>query len=320
MAIMWNGSLIPNIDPNGAPYSGMLAYFFDAGTTTPRTVYRDSDLGESHDHPVVANASGQFPPVFLPAGDYRLRLSSQAGVTIWDVDGISTPSTGEGGGGGGGDTPVELLARTGDYKFRHDTGSHSGWVRAAGRTIGNASSGAAERANSDCEALFLHLWEKDTTLTVPGGRGANAASDWAASKSITLPDLRLRGLIGMASMGSSTTSIITGSYFDGGENGNILGATVGVGGVTLVIAQMPAHAHGGTTSYDGDHSHGYNDDTLSGGGMVAGGGSFLSAVTNAKTTTTNGAHSHGVNITETGGSAEHLNVQPSAVATCYLKL
>lgn len=320
MAIMWSGSLIPNIDPNGAPYSGMRAYFFDAGTTTPRTVYRDSDLGESHDHPVVANASGQFPAVFLPAGDYRLRLTSQSGVTIWDVDGISTPSTGESGGGGGGDTPIELLFRTGDYKDRHATGSHSGWVRANGRTIGNASSGATERANADCEALFLHLWTQDATLTVSGGRGANAASDWAASKQIALPDMRLRARIGMAGMGNSNSTLIADNTFDNypTEGGNDLGATVGAGAVTLTTGQLPPHAHTGTALTAGAHAHGVTEPAL---GAFPGGAGFSAYVsTGSANTTTAGAHDHTLSINNTGNGEAHRNVQPSAVVTVYIKL
>ena len=55
---------------------------------------------------------------------------------------------------------------------------HSGWVRANGRTIGSVTSGGTERANADSEALFLYLWAADASLSVSGGRGANAADDW----------------------------------------------------------------------------------------------------------------------------------------------
>lgn len=319
MAIMWNGSLIPWLDPNGAPYSGAKAYFFDAGTTTPRTVYRDSDLGQSHDHPVVANASGMFPAIFLPSGDYRLRLTDANGVTLWDIDGISTPSTGDSGGGGGGDTPIELLARTGDYKFRHDTGSHSGWVRAAGRTIGNASSGAAERANADCEALFLHLWSIDPTLVVSGGRGANAASDWAASKTIALPDIRLRGLIGMASMGNTVSNLIAATAFDNSENGDTLGATVGAGTHALTTPQLASHSHTASSASAGAHSHSYQAPANI-VRVVAGTNYDVFSASVGATTSTSGAHSHDVTVNAAGSGEGHNNVQPSAVTTCYLKL
>lgn len=316
MAIMWNGSLVPNIDPNGAPYSGMRAYFFDAGTTTPRTVYRDSGLGESHDHPVIANASGKFPAVFLPPGDYRLRMEDANGVTLDDVDGISTPSAGETTGGGGGDTPVDLLVRTGTYIFRHSTGSLSGYVRANSRTIGNASSGATERASADCEALFILLWA-DATLTVTGGRGANASSDWAASKQISLPDVRNRVLAGLASMGAAAANLLTG--LDGGETADTLGATVGVGNVTLTTAQMPKHKHTGSTDTD-SHRHGYHDDYVgdSGPGIQAGTGRDLYAGDNRNTDSY--SHAHGFETNQAGNSEAHTNTQPTLLATIYIKL
>lgn len=317
MSILWPGSTIPWIDPNGAPRSGAKAFFFNAGTTTPRTVYRDSGLGTSHDHPVLANASGMFPAVFLPAGDYRLRIEDATGVTLSDVDGISTPIFTDAGGGGGGDTPVELLARTGDYKFRHATGSHSGWVRAAGRTIGAAASGASERANADCEALFLLLWA-DTTLVVSGGRGANAASDWAAAKTIALPDLRQRALIGMASMGATLATLIAAATFDNSEDGDTLGATVGAGAVTLTTAQIPVHTHVATADTSGAHAHTYSTP---GATIGAGpGGSDVGSAGSVVSTSTAGAHSHGITVQNAGSGNAHSNVQPSAVATCYLKL
>lgn len=321
MAIMWNGSLVPNIDPNGAPYSGAKAYFFDAGTTTPRTVYRDSALGESHDHPVIANASGKFPAVFLPAGDYRLRIEDANGVTMDDVDGISTPSTGESGGGGGGDTPIEDRWQTGDYKHRHGTGSLSGFVRAAGRTIGNAASGAAERANADCEALFLLLWAQDSTLTVSGGRGANAASDFAAGKTIALPDARLRGLIGLAGMGNTTSTLIVADAFDNSENGTTLGATVGSGTVALTLGQLAKHKHLGTAKPSGSHRHQFNEEGVGadGSGIQAGAGRGLNEE-NSGNTAYAGTHEHDIETTEVGNNEAHPNVQPSLAVTVYIKL
>lgn len=282
-------------------------------------VYRDSDLGQSHDHPVLANASGMFPAIFLPLSDYRLRITDGNGVTIWDIDGISTPATGDGGGGGGGDTPTELLARTGDYKFRHGTGTHSGWVRAAGRTIGNASSGASERANADCEALFLYLWSEDSTLVVSGGRGGNAASDWAAGKAIALPDIRLRSLIGMASMGNSASTLIAADAFDNSESGDTLGATVGAGAHVLTTQQMPQHSHTASSGSAGLHLH-----THAAPGSVVqvpfGSAYDVNTPGSATNTSASGVHSHEITVNQAGGGLAHPNVQPSAVATCYIKL
>lgn len=69
-----------------------------------------------------------------------------------------------------------------------------GWVWADGGTIGSASSGATNRANSDCHDLFVHVWNNadDTDCPVLGGRGFSAEDDWNAHRQITLPDSRDR--------------------------------------------------------------------------------------------------------------------------------
>lgn len=319
MAILSQISLTPWIDPNGDPYSGAKAYFFDAETTTPRIVYTDADLSIAHDHPVVANGSGRFPAIFLPEGDYRLRITDSDGVVLEDIDGISTPTVNTDSGGGGGDTDPKLLFQTGDYIFSHRTGTKSGWVRANGRTIGNAASGATERANADCEDLFLFLWNQDTTLTVSGGRGATADGDFAANKQIALPDMRLRSLIGMAGMGNTSSTLLAGVTFDNSEDGDDLGATVGEGTVTLTVDQLPAHDHTATTASAGSHSHSYDYDAITGPGNTYGDGS-VGRQSTTKTTTASGAHTHDVTVGDTGSDEGHPNVQPSAVATCYIKL
>jgi hypothetical protein len=109
---------------------------------------------------------------------------------------------------GGRSVDATTVFATGDLKHRYQDGVISGWVRANGNTIGSATSGATERANADCQSLFQYLWTNDTSLTVSTGRGASAAADWAANKTITLPDMRGRTLAGMDTMGSTNASRI----------------------------------------------------------------------------------------------------------------
>lgn len=76
----------------------------------------------------------------------------------------------------------------------------NGWIRENGGTIGNAASGASNRANADTEALFTHLWNSfnNTLLPIqtsggaPSTRGATAAADYAANKRMPLFDHRSR--------------------------------------------------------------------------------------------------------------------------------
>lgn len=74
----------------------------------------------------------------------------------------------------------------------------SGWLNLQGGTIGNAASGGSVRANADTVLLFTYLYTNlsDTLAPVSGGRGASAAADFAANKTITLPDWRNRSPVG----------------------------------------------------------------------------------------------------------------------------
>lgn len=317
MAIMWSGSLIPWIDANGNPYAGAKLFIYDAETTTPRTTFRDGGLNEVHDHPVVADGGGRFPAVFLQSGNYRQRMETTTGVVIHDVDLITAPNGEAPIAPDAGDTDPKLLFATGDIKFRHATGTHAGWVRCNARTLGSATSGATERANADCEALFLHLWEQDATLTVSGGRGANAASDWASNKNIVLPDYRSRAPVGLSAMGGATSAILSGIAVDGGETLGTLGATLGVKEVGISIAQMPAHNHGGSTNTTGNHSHVYQRQRTI---FKSSGTDKVTANEETDDANTSSAGSHSHTISSQGGGDAHPNVQPSVLTTYYIKL
>jgi hypothetical protein len=90
----------------------------------------------------------------------------------------------------------------------------------------------------DVQALFSYLWTTDANLAVSGGRGANAAADWAANKTIALPDQRGRGLSGLDDMGNTAAGRLTATYFGatgascrlalgcaGGESAHVLSAS-----------------------------------------------------------------------------------------------
>lgn len=330
MAQMWPGSLIPWIDQNGDPQVGAVVEFFDAGTTTPQVVYTDNSLstaaGESSR---TANASGQFGALFLnpTPGSYRLKVTASDDTVIWDVDGISVPQDADYVPPDAGSTDPSLLFTTGMLQHYYGTSSPSGWVRSNGRTIGSATSGATERANADCEDLFLLLWAQDSTLSVSGGRGGTAAGDWAANKTIALPDLRGRALVGLDAMGNTAASILAGI--------ETLGETIGAETVTLTSAQIPAHLHAAGTLLMPNHGHAarYNSSAGSGsdgvGGIMLdlGGDSNYAASTDASPSATAGkaiAGSGTASVTgstaNTGDGGSHSNVQPSKGVTIIIKL
>jgi microcystin-dependent protein len=301
---------------------GAVAYFYNAGTTTPRTVYQDA-AGIEHANPVEALGDGNFPAIYVQGtGAYKIRLEDADGVLLIEYDELQGEVESDGGGGGGGTT-----IPTGFEMVAYTSGAVSGWVRENGRTIGSGASAASERANDDTEDLFLHLWGADSNLAVSGGRGASAAADWAANKTIALPDARGRVLVGLEDMGNTDSNRLDGGLFAFG-NGITLGAYGGAPGHVLLEAELAAHTHGGTTGAGGDHDHGGTTGSTdvpkysSLPASVAGAGNTTWAGTaneaHTHTIAASGTHTHA--IASAGSGSAHNNMPPFTLRTVYLKL
>ena len=225
------------LDQFGKPLAGGFLYLIQAGTTsTPQNCYQDTALTIAWPNPIVLDAAGRIPQLFCADGNIKIRLTDKNGVQQLVQDNLLVVGASSGSGGGGTVDPTTILA-TGDIKVTYGTGSLSGFVRANGRTIGSATSGATERANSDVQALFEYLWGADSNLAVSGGRGASAAADWAANKTIALPDFRGRAIAGLDDMGNSAAGVLTSTYF--GTSATVLGAAGGAQSRTIAQANLP---------------------------------------------------------------------------------
>jgi hypothetical protein len=241
-------SMSQQFDIYGQPLAGGQLYIITAGTvSTPQDAFADTALSIKQPYPMTLDAAGRIPQFFLDNtvnSTVKVRLQDKHGVVQLAADSVLIigPS---GGGGGGGTIDPTTIYQTGDLKARYSVGAHSGWVRANNLTIGSASSGATERANLDCQALFQFLWGADSTLAVSGGRGANAAADWTANKTIATPDYRGYGLGGLVDMGNTASTILTTTYF--GTDPTKMGAAGGSEHQALASANLPPHAHAGDT-------------------------------------------------------------------------
>lgn len=79
-----------NISSSFTLSAGAKAYFFEPGTTTPRDTYTTSALSVAHPHPVVADAAGVLPPIYLdPSLQYKLTLKTSADALIYTVDPVN---------------------------------------------------------------------------------------------------------------------------------------------------------------------------------------------------------------------------------------
>ena len=104
------------------------------------------------------------------------------------------------------------------------TTAPSGWVILNDGSIGSASSSATTRANADTSSLYTLLWNTCSNAVCPvsGGRGASAAADFAANKTLTLFPMKGR-IVKVPSVSANV-----------GQTG---------GGETVVMTKVPDHEH-----------------------------------------------------------------------------
>jgi len=154
-------------------------------------------------------------------------------------------------------------------------------------TIGSASSSATTRANADTQALYTLLWNNvsNTYAPVSGGRGASAAADFAANKTIKLLSFMGRA-IGVAGAGSGLTS-------------RALGESLGEERHALTGAENGPHTHGpqGGTSFV--------FATIGAGSLATASGSDLFV---------------GGTTASSGSGTPHNTMQPTTFLTCMIKL
>jgi hypothetical protein len=158
----------------------------------------------------------------------------------------------------------------------------SGFIGMENQTIGSASSAAVE-ANNQYMNLFIYLWMSTSQSACPvsGGRGVSAQADWAANKTITLPNTpgRVDGCVG------------TGS----GLTPRVMAETFGEENHQITEPEMAAHNH-----------------TISPTGKVfVNAGTFLPAYTSGLPGITASSIS--------GANVPHNTMQPTVFSYWYIK-
>jgi microcystin-dependent protein len=269
--------------------------------------------------PLAGDNSGRVPMFYLADGSVHVRLTDSGGVVQFDYPSMLVIGPSTGGGGGGGSVDPTTIFQTGDVMWLDVDGTRAGWVRDNGRTLGNAVSGASERANADTQALFVFLWNTyvDTVCSVVGGRGANGLADFTAGKQITLPDKRAMCMVGNTAMGSADGAALAGVPFYVG-NSTTAGSRLGEATHTLSTPETPVHTHAFTGDLMPTHSHplpyhGVVSYSGSGGSTspISGGGDSTTSVSAGTPTGTN---------SNTGGGGAHNNTQFGVIGTFYRKL
>jgi hypothetical protein len=206
----------------------------------------------------------------------------------------------------------------GQVSFFFDPNPTDGYLDCLGQTMGSSTSGAVY-ASSDYEDLFIYLWTYNSSLIVaPGGRGGSAASDWAANKTITLPNFQRATMAGV--------STVTGSLFN-----TTPGSLVGSETVTLTVSNIPEMQPSIT---DPGHYHSmrfWNNLGVPGGAVAWGSGDYslnlyesdpgglYTYVGNNNSYGGVLSNTTGVTVNPLGGGQGHNNIQPSIVGRFKIK-
>jgi len=293
-------------DDNGYPLAGGLLHTYAAGTTTPLATYTDQDAGDENENPIELDSEG-YADIYIGTSSYKFRLTDSLGNEIWTKDNIRLPV-------------VDSGFSTGDVKISIKTVADSGWVLMNDTTIGSSGSGATGRANNDTEALYTLLWNNtvNANCAVSSGRGASAAADFAANKTIALPKALGRAL---AVYGSGS-----------GLTPRALAVITGDETVALSEANLASHTHTFTGS---SHKHTISVNTGSGEAVGTAVASTSAAIANssqienegiwhrtssAENNAVMGAVVAGGTNSNTGSGTAHANMQPTLFLNIMIKL
>jgi hypothetical protein len=218
--------LSQQVSASGSPLSGALLYIYQENSSTPVTTYSDFTLSTEQTHPIEADSAGRLPQIWVADGSYRARLTTSAGIEVFDEASVTAigASVTSGGGGGGSTVDATTIFQTGDTLWVPYAGTRTGWVRHNGRTISSGSGSGTERANADTQDLFEYLWNNfsNSLCAVSGGRGANATADFNANKTIALLSMRNRAPLGLDDMGNTAAGVIAANITAGLGGGGYL--------------------------------------------------------------------------------------------------
>ncbi|MCC8963785.1 hypothetical protein H8A95_16055 [Bradyrhizobium sp. Pear76] len=117
-------------------------------------------------------------------------------------------------------------------------------VPANGLTVGNASSNATNRANTDTFWLFSFLWSNCSSCVLYNSsgsvvsRGASAAADFAANYAVQALNLNGTALVGADSMAGTTSSLLANAPVVSGSR-TVPGSILGENQHQLTGAELP---------------------------------------------------------------------------------
>lgn len=133
------------------------------------------------------------------------------------------------------------------------------------------------------------------------------------STTFNLPDYRGLVSAGREDMATPATTRLNNFM------STVLGAIFGSQSHTLTEAELAEHTHTGSTATDGAHAHQIGR-YLAGAGVVSTVFSSDAKPSTVLSTEIGGAHSHAMNLDNTGSSDPHNNVQPTIITNKIIRI
>lgn len=201
-------------------------------------------------------------------------------------------------------------AETGDFVITHRSAAKAGWLVIADQTIGSAAS-TATFADPTAQPLYLLLYGlySDAICPVTGGRGANAAADFAANKKMQMTKMLGRAIVAAGIAGSGLTA-------------RAAGVSIGEETHPLSLGELPTGitASGSNSiSVTSGNSNIVHDPALASSNAGGGANKQLSGSASAIAETSTGSNSIAVTSNNTSGTS-HNNLQPMVNHYVHVKL
>lgn len=181
----------------GVPYAGAKLYFYLTGTTTPQAVYSDSGLSVPLTNPVVADADGVFPPIYLGTGDYKVILKTSGDVTLETADPVS------------GLTALNALTTRGDLLTRDADNYKRVPIGASGKVL---RSNGVEPEWGDPVTPYQHIYGLTYTNSV-----GDATNDITIAPGAAMDATQTR----MLGLGASITKRLDAAWVVGNNQGGL---------------------------------------------------------------------------------------------------
>jgi hypothetical protein len=167
LAQLFDTGIFSALTPGAAIGAGWKVAFYQAGTTTEATTYADADLATPNANPVVADANGRFPAIWLGTGSYKYQLLTSADVPVVTRDDLTV------------DAPPPTFAAGLDDFLEGDA------------ALPVASGGTGSTTAADARAALAVLGTAGGTITGNITRSGKGAHAYFASSSMTSPIIHL---------------------------------------------------------------------------------------------------------------------------------